>query len=395
LLKNYRKIYEHTGAIRISISGFLARLPIAMDGLAILYLVLAAGGTYTLAGALSGVAALTTVVSSPFWAKIADEKGQLLVLRWAVLLRVSALIFFVLVVETGLPTWIWFLTIMAAESGSFSVGAFTRRRWSLILGERKKEQLSTAYALESLLDECVFILGPLVATIIATQINPTAAVFSGIIFLLIGSQALALDRYSEPEFSKTPDIEKGRSLLRNRHLQAVALPLTIAGGYFAAITLVVIAFAKDAGSAGSGGILLSIWAFGGAISIFVNGGIQWRISHGTRFMGYTTALALLAIALPFIQDMKLLGLILFLQGVCIGPLLPNAIPVIEKSVSAQQMTQGIALITAGIPLLGAISSFITGRTLDVLGVKSGMWMPFSFMFLSATCLIPYLKYLND
>lgn len=365
-----------------------------MDGLAILYVTLAAGKSYSLAGALTGVAALTTVISSPIWAKIADQRGQGFVLRWAVLLRIGALLLFVLVVQANLPIWIWFLTVIIAESASFSMGSFTRRRWSFILQNSDKNQTSTAYAVESILDEIVFILGPLLATTIATQINPISAIFAGILFLAIGSQALAWDRATEPTlFIDTVGV-KHPSILMNRHLQSVAIPLTIAGGYFSAITLVVVAYTKESGVPATSGILLSLWAVGGATSVFVNGALRWKISHGTRFVLYTLGLGILSAILPYINDIKILGLMLFLQGTCIGPLLPNAIPVAEKSVPSEQMTQGISLITAGIPLTGAISSFITGQVIDIYGVNASFWMPFLFMVISVLSMFPYLRYYN-
>lgn len=395
MLSNYRSLYQTKGSLKISFAGLIARLPIAMDGLAILYVTLAAGKSYSLAGALAGVAALTTVISSPIWAKIADQRGQGFVLRWAVLLRISALFVFALVATANMPIWIWFLTIIIAESASFSMGSFTRRRWTFILESRAKDQISTAYAVESILDEIVFILGPLVATTVATQINPLSAIFAGIIFLAIGSQALAWDRATEPILSKDSSKTKHKSILKNRHLQSVAIPLTIAGGYFSAITLVVVAYTKESGVAATSGILLSLWAVGGASSVFVSGALRWTISHGTRFILYTLGLGILSAALPFISDIKVLGLMLFLHGTCIGPLLPNAIPVAEKSVPSEQMTQGISLITAGIPLVGAISSFMTGQVIDLYGVKISFWMPFFFMVLSVLSMFPYLRYYND
>jgi hypothetical protein len=93
MLKNYQILFAIKGSVGISFAGLIARLPIAMDSLAILYVCIQNGKSYSLAGTLTGVAALTTVISSPMWAKVADVRRQRFVLRWAVLLRVSALIF--------------------------------------------------------------------------------------------------------------------------------------------------------------------------------------------------------------------------------------------------------------------------------------------------------------
>jgi MFS family permease len=396
MLKNYQILFAIKGSVGISFAGLIARLPIAMDSLAILYVCIQNGKSYSLAGTLTGVAALTTVISSPMWAKVADVRRQRFVLRWAVLLRVSALIFFIFCATSNSPIWLWFGTIMVAESASFSIGAFTRRRWAFLLEKKDREVVSTAYALESIIDECVFILGPLMASLIASQLSAEAAIVGGIVFFVLGSQLLALSAYSEPKILSSQREVKRSTLISNRHLQAVAIPLTLAGGYFSATTLVVVAFTKESASNLSSGILLSLWALGGAISLFANSAINWKIGHGNRLLIYTFILTILAISLPFIHNSLILGLSLFLQGACIGPLLPNAIPIIERSVSSQQLTQGISLITAGIPLTGALSSSITGRAIDLFGVEYSLWIPFVFMSISAMSVIPFLNvYLED
>ncbi len=59
------------------------------------------------------------------------------------------------------------------------------------------------------------------------------------------------------------------------------------------------------------------------------------------------------------------------------------------------MTQAITLATAGIPLTGAISSFLSGRIIDNSGASAGLWLPFGFLALACAATIPYLKEYKD
>jgi hypothetical protein len=59
------------------------------------------------------------------------------------------------------------------------------------------------------------------------------------------------------------------------------------------------------------------------------------------------------------------------------------------------MTQAITLATAGIPLTGAISSFIAGRLIDNYGASTGLWLPFGFLALACAATLPYLKEYKD
>jgi MFS family permease len=102
-------------------------------------------------------------------------------------------------------------------------------------------------------------------------------------------------------------------------------------------------------------------------------------------------MTLIALSFPFIDNVYLLGIALFAQGLCIAPLLPNGLPLVTNSVAASQMTQAITLATAGIPLTGAISSFLSGRIIDLYGASEALWLPFGFLILACAATIPYLK----
>lgn len=83
MLETYKSLFRIPGAIRISFSGLIARMPGGMDSLAIIFIVLGAQQKYAIAGALTGVAALTTVLSTPFWSNQSDKRGQKFVLKIA------------------------------------------------------------------------------------------------------------------------------------------------------------------------------------------------------------------------------------------------------------------------------------------------------------------------
>jgi MFS family permease len=243
LFSTYNQLFKTPGAARIASAGFIARMPIAMDTIAIIFYVHSVDKRYSIAGALTGVAALTTVISIPLWAKAADHFGQRRVLLTAVPIRVSAFITFILLVKNGAPIWSWFLAIFVAESASLSVGSMTRRRWMRMIDKKDSHLLSTSYVFESFLDEIIYIIGPVITTAVITAIAPMAGIILGIIFLLIGAPLIAFHSKSDPGIHPRESGTKAKSVMRNRKLQAVAIPLTIAGGSFSAINISVVAFA--------------------------------------------------------------------------------------------------------------------------------------------------------
>jgi len=391
VLSTYRDLFRLPGAKRIATGGFVARMPIAMDAIAIILFVYSVDKRYSLAGALTAVAALTTVVSSPLWSKVADRRGQRFVLTIAVPIRIFAILSFIFLVLEGAPVWTWFLSIFIAEAGSISMGSMSRRRWVHVIGNKDKQLLATSYAFESLVDEFIFILGPIVTTAVVTAIDPAAGLILGVLFLLVGVPLILSHRSSDPGPEPHIDGVKPSSVLRNRNLQAIAIPLTVVGGAFSAVNICVVALTTEQNAKAVSGLLLGIWAIGGATSALVNGAIRWKIAHGKRFIGYLSGMALVSLTFPFIENLYLMGFVLFLQGICIAPLLPNGLPLVTHSVPASQMTQAITLATAGIPLTGALSSASAGKIIDLYGASTGFWLPFVFLAASLLSTIPYRK----
>jgi len=391
LFKTYTELFKTPGAKRIASAGFIARLPIAMDALAIILFVQSVDGRYAIAGSLTAVAALVTVVSSPLWSKAADHFGQRLVLSIAIPIRIFAIFAFIGLVSNGAPVWSWFLAIFLAESASVSIGSLTRRRWAHVIESSKKDVLSTSYTFESLLDEFIYILGPVITTAVVAAIAPSAGLLLGVTFLLVGAPLLISHRKSDPGVEHRHVGEKPKSVFRNRKLQAVGIPLTITGGAFSAVNICVVAFSEERGAKSISGVLLGIWAVGGAVSALVNGSITWKISHGARYVGYMVGMAVVSLTFPFIENFYLLGLALFLQGLCIAPLLPNGLSLVTDSVSPSQMTQAITLATAGIPLTGSLSSFLSGVVIDNYGASTALWLPFGFLACACLAMLLYIK----
>lgn len=391
LFKTYSELFTMPGARRIAFAGFIARMPIAMDTIAIILFVQSVDSRYTIAGSLTALAALTTVISSPLWSKVADQRGQRFVLKTAVPIRISSIFAFILLVKNGEPLWSWFLAIFIAESASLSIGSMSRRRWVYMIDKDKKDLLSTSYAFESLLDEFIYILGPIITTAIVVAIAPVAGLLLGVAFLLVGAPLIARHRASDPGIEHREIGEKLNSVICNKKLQAVGIPLTIAGGCFSAVNFAVVAFAAEKNLASLSGLILGLWAAGGAVSAIINGAIRWKISHGDRYLGYLLGMTVISLSFPFIDNLYLLGFALFLQGMCVGPLLPNGLPLVTNSVAATQMTHAITLVTAGIPLTGALSSFLSGRIIDSYGASAGLWLPFGFLILACAATVPYWK----
>lgn len=391
MLGTYKALLKTPGSFRISFSGLLARMPGGMDSLAIIFIVLGAEKQYAIAGALTGVAALTTVVSAPFWSNQSDKRGQKFVLKIAVPTRTVAMFTFIALVALDAPVWSWFVAIIAAESSSVSIGSFTRRRWVSVMGDEDQSKVNAAYSFESALDQTVYITGPVLATAIST-VSPPAGLILATTFFLVGGSLLLTHNVSTPQIIERTEHPP---LIRNRAIHAVAIPIILIGGCFGPINLAFVAFSREVGHPGMAGVLLAVGSLGGLIFALINGAIKWKISVGIRFRLNLLVFALIAVPLPFIESIPVLFFLNFFLGGSVGPLFPTAIAIVEKKVPKSHMTEAISLIFAGIPLAGAFTSIWTGKILDDHGSEVALWVPVLFIALGAASTLFYRRWYQD
>jgi MFS family permease len=389
----YRQLFKTPGGLRFSLAGVVGRMPISMDSLALIFIVVHATNSYALAGSLAAVASLVVTIALPFWSRSADRIGQKRTLLIAIPLRTIFMVIFIVLVTQKAPIWTWFLAIVLAEASIVNAGGMVRRRWLWALGDNRK-LIDTAYSYEALMDEIVFILGPVIATACATSIAPSAGLVVGLIFMLVGTSAFALQTKTEPPPHPRDLTKPHQPVMRNRTVQAVVLPSIFLGGFFSAVGIVVVAYMQSHHAVAKTGLMLALWAAGSATAAAANGVISWRLNHAKRFWIFLFALTLLSIPLIFVSNLFFLGVALFCNGLAIAPLIVSAYGVAETSVPPAQITETLAWVIAGMPLGGAIASSVTGLVIDNYGAHRGFLVPFATLCCAMAMSLPYFRTWN-
>jgi len=395
MLKPYVTLLRTPGALKFSTAGFIGRMPIAMDSLAIIFIVVAATDSYALAGALTAVGSIVVGAAEVFWSRQADRRGQAKILLLAVPTRVVSFLIFVVLVSKDAPIWTWFLSLIIAESTAISAGGMVRRRWLHMLKNDPDNSdghlVNTAYSWEAMVDEIVFILGPVVATSFAVNVAPSAGILAGLVFLAIGWTSLAAMKSTEPPAEPANKQDPHPAVLRNRIVQSIVIPCALLGGFFGAIGITVVGFAEERNHPESTGWLLAIWAVGSAVAALINGVIKFKSAHATRFLIYLVALTIATVPLLFVNSIPLLALALFANGLFIAPLIVNAYGTVENAVPAGQITEALTWVIAGMPLGGALASALAGVVIDNSGAQMAFWVPLGFMFAALATTLPYLS----
>ena len=364
VLRPYRELLATPGGLRFSTSAFVARMPISMLGLGVVLLVVSETGRYGRAGALSATFALAEAAGAPLVSRLVDQRGQSTVLVPAVAAHLVALTAFIVLASADGPLWTQFLTAALAGLTLPSMGSLVRARWGFVLGDDPR--LHTAYAYESVLDELIFVVGPLLVTVIATTLAPQVALFVAAGLLVGGTAALLTHRASEPPVSGHGSDHP--SALRDTGLPVLMLVMVFVGGVFGAVEISTVAFADEHGHRALAGPLLACYAAGSLTSGFVFGAVRGAYPPRRSLLvgaGVMTATVLL---LPFVGSVWLLAVLLVLAGVGIAPTLISGFTLVEKAVPASAVTEGLTWATTGLVVGFSAATWLAGRLVDGAGV---------------------------
>ncbi|MGH8464525.1 MAG: MFS transporter, partial [Pseudomonas sp.] len=190
----YLQLFNAPGSRGFVLAGVIARLPVAMTGIGIITMLALLRGNYGLAGAVAATFALTSALMAPQVSRLVDRLGQRRVLPVAATISVVGMLALLACTHWQTPDWTLF--VCAVLTGFMpSVSAMVRARWTHIY--RGTPQLQTAYALESVLDEVVFIAGPPLAVGLSVAWFPQAGPLAAALFQAIGVFAFVVQRGTE------------------------------------------------------------------------------------------------------------------------------------------------------------------------------------------------------
>ncbi len=373
MLDPYRRLLRLPGALAFSLSGLVARLPISMLGLGIVILVSARTGSYGLAGSVAAVEVVAAAVVSPWQGRIVDRFGQRRVLPVAAgvfAVGVAALV--VAVAQRWAPPW---PHLCAAASGAAfpQIGSSVRARWRHVVPDRGL--LDTAFAFEAVVDEMVFIVGPVLVTVLATRVDPFAGVAATAVLCLVGTLMLSAQSATQPPVGGADHTARLRDPLGWGVLGPLMVAAAGLGSLFGSTEVVTVAFAQQAGSASDAGWLLALWALGSLLAGLVTGALTLRRSALNRLRIGAVALSAVMASLVFVPSIGWAALALFVAGFAISPTLVASMSLVERCVPAARLTEGITWVTAGLAVGIAPGAALSGVVVDAFGPSLGYAVP--------------------
>ncbi len=239
------------------LGALIGRLPIAALSLATIILVRQETGSFAVAGAVEASVGIAAAVSLPVQGRLVDRLGQTVVLLPAAAANPLALVGLVLAAMGGADPVV--LVALGAVSGATlpALGSCMRTLWSELVPDPALRQ--SAFALDAVLLEVCFIVGPLGAAALVGIGSPAAAVIVNAALSTVGTLLFALSRASR-SWRGSPVRRHWTGPLRSAGVIVLLLAELWGGAAIGAMEISTTAFATQLGSAGLAGALIAVQA---------------------------------------------------------------------------------------------------------------------------------------
>ncbi|WP_062380958.1 MFS transporter [Demequina pelophila] len=409
MLSPYRDILSLPGARAFTAWGLLARVQMGLTGLGTFLLVQLEYGRYEYAGMVVAAIAVSYAAISPQVGRLVDAYGQSRVLRWGFAVAIAGRLAMIAAVLAHQPIWVVLcLAPLFAAGGTQST--HTRARWTHVVPDR--HALNTAFSLESSLEEVLFIGGPAIATILATQVASWVPAAVAVVSLAVGGYGfLALTDTEPPARRRDARRRQGelqhasalvidgsmprigaaastasahpparrsyRGALRG-HLLVTTPALVVTtvifatqGALFASVDASTVAFAEELGHQHWSGPVLAVFALGSLTGGLLYGSRAWTRTLASRLLWGVSATGLGAASFILAPNLAVLGALMFITGLAIAPTMAVGDGVTHALVPRSRLTEGMTWTRTGMDLGIAAGAWLAGWIIDRHGSEGG------------------------
>ena len=349
-----------------------------MTGLALLLLV-TQRSTYAVAVAVSATYLAGAFLAGPVWSRLADSHGRRRVLA------VTAIAFALSMAALSLAPPRPGLLALFALVGGLCIPPVTASIRAALPALVSVEQRRSVFALESTVQELIFVLGPPATAVLATVGGPRLAVAAAGVLVLLGSLGFARDHNADAgrHFGERP---KGGRVLREP-----GVPGVIAAGFaliaaFACETVGVVALVSGRHASSSSAFTLACTSLGSLC-----GGLIYGSRHRHRaqlrhlLMFVATGLAMLLLA----PDRIVLTLLLFCWGLTIAPALSRLFERLASLAPPAATTEAFGWMGSGLTAGNALGSAIGGVLVTVSGGRAALGASVALTFVAALICEPW------
>lgn len=367
-MSSYLELLKTRGVGRIMGAQLVARFPSGMLSLAFLLHVERVHDSYGAAGLVLAATSVGQAIAGPLTSRWMGVWGmrKVIILTMAVSATAIGAIAF-----TVLPVPLYMVIGFVAGISWPPIQPAVRTIYPKMVNSK---QLTPLFSLDASAQEIIWVVGPVITTLVATQIGTMQAIVLALAFFVGGGIWFVLSpelgRVRIPRSRRKLGVVLGRPPV----MLATVVGFLLVGAAASVEAGVVATF--DHGSADAG-IVLAIFAVGSLAGGLALGHLQigpWALAR--RMFLVFVGMALAALFLDFWW----LSLTLFLAGVGIAPALAVMFSIVSASVKFSDTAEAYGWVGTGQLIGAALGSAAAGFLIDANGAVGAFWVAGVFAF---------------
>lgn len=370
----YRSAFAQRGAASFCVAGVLSRLFVGIYPLGLLLLLALPTGQYGKAALVSGFWTIGNALGSPAAGMIADRFGQRRTLLLSLVAHLVLAATTLGSVALGAPLGVTLVLASLLGAAVVNTGPMTRARWATMWPEHTPQR-SAAYSVETVMDEVVFAIGPLVTAALAIHVSPYLAVASAFLLTASGAVWLVFQRHTEPP--RRPPVGRLHRRLAARYpgMPLLLVLLLAAGATCGAAEVLLVARSGELGRPGGAGLVLACFAVGSGVSAVLYGSRTRSGPTSLRLVLSASAFGLLPLLYLTADDLFALMACSAVNGLSMAPTVINAFHLLDELVPVAVQTEGMNWVWSSLSLGFGSGTATVGRVADEIGSRPAFFLP--------------------
>jgi MFS family permease len=364
-MRRYREVLRVPHVAALVGWMMVSRLPLGINGLAVILFLRAETGSFAVAGAVAGGLAVGGAAGAQLVGRLVDSHGVRVLVLCAVLHAV-ALGALVAGGMAGAPAGALVAVGVVAGGSVPPSSSVLRSLWPSLLGDRF-DLRQAAYAIDSVGVELLFTLGPLLTALLATLVAPAAALAVSGVAVLVGT--LAFVAQPGVDAGRTPPREGAGRLagaLRSPGVLTLALTSVPAGVGLGIVEVSLPAFSAAHGAANRSGLLLAVWSIASAVGGILYGALpRPPLERAHLAVSFLLPISLLPLAAA--TSLTTMALLVIPAGIFIAPMLATRNELIGRVAPEDARTEAFTWPQTGFVSGIAIGSALAGAIVQQAG----------------------------
>lgn len=416
-LRVYASLMRMPHVARFAVFGVVGQFPLPLLGMGLLIAVQNGYSSYTLAGTVSAVMAMTSAITGPIVGRLVDAHGQRKVGLPIAALWLASIGIMSAVLALHLPAaMVVGGGILLGTSVPFS--SMLRARWRHVLADQPG-RLNSALSLTSILEETMWLIGNPLATVLATGVAMLSPMAAAAAALVVGVVGFLLDTGAEPPAAgrgssrRQGSAAEGRSgaspapgaagsapdgsepasssnlpgghaadpaqvpgsgakdpLVTAGYLSLLGIMVTY-GAFIAATNISIVALAAELGRPGSAGAVIACFSGASMLGALGYGARNWNSPLWVRFYVGLIVVAAGASALLWVDSLTAAAMVLSVAGLAHAPTVVNVNQLLIRMTPVSRFTEAMAMLGAMFVIGMAVSNLVAGRMVDDMGSRGG------------------------